>query len=229
MNHARLVAQFVPLHAHIEPVRLELVELGRKELGLANDRLFTILILDEPVLRVVELEVERVQIRQLLVLVPNAIRMNGIFKVTLQMVPVVARREHDVYPAEVRIPVVAENVAIPVPVDAEHVALRVILDVGPGAQRIPGRGREKSPVALSTLMKWQSILDFLKIKVPIEPHQVLNVAMVVLHLAVMETFHAESDSKLCLIQVQLFRVVVDVLLEELRNVWIVSVLELNQL
>ena len=229
MNHTSLVAQLVPLHAHIEPIWLELIELGRKELGLANDRIFAILILDEPILRVVELEVERVQILQLLVPVPYAIRMNGIFKVTLQMVPVVARSEHDVNPAEVRIPVVAEDVAIPVPVYAEHVALRVIFDIGPGAQRIPRCGREKSPVALGTLMKWQSILDFLKIKVPIEPHQVLNVAMVVLHLAIVETFHAESDSKLCFIQVQLFRVVVDILLEKLRNVWIVSVLELNEL
>ena len=104
-----------------------------------------------------------------------------------------------------------------------------------GLDRIPrvgtglGRGREFGPVFVSTFMKRNESLIFFASCLTEDADEVLDVSRVVFHLTRMVPLDREGHSVTDLIEVDLFLVVIDILLQDLTHHGIMAIKELDHL
>ena len=118
-----LVAKFIFLHERVYPVWFKLVNLLVPHHGLLPDGFLVELVGDKDFLRVVEDEVERAQVLDLLVQIGDAVRINGVALEPQMRVQIVARSQHEFDSLILFILFVAIEKHILRPVKAEHAPL----------------------------------------------------------------------------------------------------------
>lgn len=126
------------------------------------------------------------------------------------------------------IPVDADRVQICV-VDAVHCPLRVLLN---DTKRVKGTlvgRRERVPVLRCALVVRKYTLKLLSVHNRKEPCDVFDVAMVVLSLPIVVVHDSEGNLEIYFREVDLLAEVVEVMLVNFGNVWVVSFDQLYQL